>query len=339
MHGVQIQGVSFQYDRLAVLREVSLEAEQGQLVALVGPSGCGKTTLLKLVGGYLGPTAGRVLLRGRDVTPLPPELRNSGMVFQNYALFPHLSARGNVAFGLAARGVPRAERDRRVEIMLDRVGITESERSRRPGALSGGQQQRVALARALVIQPDVLLLDEPLASLDRELREELRAELRALQCETGVTTILVTHDQEEALAISDEIGVLAGGRILQVGSPGDVYAHPRTPFVARFLAAANLFDGKLVGGQGGTAVMVRPEDCTLDPVPRDGLLIWPGRIAGINFLGAEYLVEVRCENAVPLRVRSRAAAALHEHVTVGIPRDKLWTIPDSDPLGLACAGV
>ena len=167
------------------------------------------------------------------------------MVFQNYALFPHLSARDNVAFGLGVRGVPRAERDRRVNAMLDRVGLSLEEREPQTDALSGGQQQRVALARALVIEPDVVLLDEPLANLDRHLRDQLRVELRTLQRETGVTTILVTHDQEEALSISDRIGVIQAGRVLQLGSPVEVYAHPRTPFVARFLGAANLLPGKL----------------------------------------------------------------------------------------------
>src|SRR5439155_13403066 len=243
---------------------------------------------------------GRILLRQRDVTRLPPEARNAGMVFQNYALFPHLTARQNVAFGLEVRGVPRADRDRRVDAMLDRVGLTASERNRKPVALSGGQQQRVALARALVIEPDVLLLDEPLANLDRHLRDQLRGELRALQRETGVTAVMVTHDQEEALAISDRIGVTAAGRVLQVGPPAEVYARPRTPFVARFLGAANLLDGKLVG-LSAAVVMVRPEHCVLNPDPAAFRWAWPGRVTGVTFLGADLVADVACDNGNPLR--------------------------------------
>ena len=234
--GVRLDSIAFGYGSTPVVRDVSLSVPPGQLLTLLGPSGCGKTTLLKLIGGYLTPAAGRLWLRGRDVTRLPPEARNAGMVFQHYALFPHLTAWGNVAFGLEVRRIPRFERDRRVRSMLERVGLTPAEFDRRPATLSGGQQQRVALARALVIAPDVLLLDEPLANLDRHLRDQLRAELRTLQRETGVTTVLVTHDQEEALAVSDLVGVMAAGRVLQVGPAAEVYHRPRTPFVARFLA-------------------------------------------------------------------------------------------------------
>jgi ABC-type Fe3+/spermidine/putrescine transport system ATPase subunit len=330
MDSVRLEDVSFAYGPTPVVRGVSLAVAPGQLLTLLGPSGCGKTTLLKLVGGYLTPSAGRVVLRQRDVTHLPPEARNAGMVFQNYALFPHLTARENVAFGLDVRRVPRADRDRRVSAMLDRVGLSASERDRKPGALSGGQQQRVALARALVIEPDVLLLDEPLANLDRHLRDQLRGELRTLQQQTGVTAIMVTHDQEEALALSDQIGVMRAGRVLQVGPPGEVYARPRTPFVARFLGAANLLDGKLVG-QSAAVVMVRPERCVLNPDAPAYRLVWPGIVAGVTFLGSDLVAEVACDNGVSLRVRTRAAAiATGDRVTVGIADEAMWSIPEQD---------
>ena len=287
----------------------------------MGPSGCGKTTLLKVIGGYLTPSAGRVELRGRDVTALPPEGRNAGMVFQNYALFPHLTARQNVAFGLEVRGVPRAERERRVNEIFDRVGLSSEERDRRPAALSGGQQQRVALARALVINPDVLLLDEPLANLDRHLRDQLRGELRALQTGTGVTAVLVTHDQEEALSIADVIGVMDAGRILQTGPPAEVYARPRTPFVAHFLGAANVFDGAAVGRPGAT-VMVRPEHLSFGPGG------WPGRVTGVSFLGADVVAAVACDNGLSLRVRCRVGDAPGERVNVIVPPERVWVIPD-----------
>jgi ABC-type Fe3+/spermidine/putrescine transport system ATPase subunit len=328
--GARLDGVTFGYGTTPVVKGVSLAVPPGQLLALLGPSGCGKTTLLKLVGGYLTPNAGRIHLRGRDVTALPPEAHNAGTVFQNYALFPHLTARQNVAFGLEVRRAPRADRDRRVEAMLDRVGLTAAERDRKPAALSGGQQQRVALARALVIEPDVLLLDEPLANLDRHLRDQLRTEVRTLQRETGVTAIMVTHDQEEALAVADLLAVMAGGEVLQVGPPAEVYARPRTPFVARFLGAANLLDGKLLG-LPAAVVMARPERCVLNP--GEGCRwAWPGRVTGVTFLGADLLAEVACDNGVPLKLRTRAAGALRpdDRVTVGIREDGVWAIPESE---------
>ena len=248
--GLRMTGVTFGYGPTPVVRDLSFAVPAGRFFTLLGPSGCGKSTVLKLIGGYVTPATGRIVVRGRDLTGLPPESRNAGMVFQNYALFPHLTARQNVAFGLEVRGRPRTERVRKVDAVLDRVGLTAAERDRKPAGLSGGQQQRVALARALVIEPDLLLLDEPLANLDRQLREHLRDGLRTLQRDVGVTTVMVTHDQDEALAVSDEIGVMAGGTLAQVGSPVDVYRRPRTPFVARFLGAANLVPGDLLGRPG-----------------------------------------------------------------------------------------
>jgi ABC-type Fe3+/spermidine/putrescine transport system ATPase subunit len=323
---VRLDHVSFGYDSRSVVHDVSLSVPAGQLLTLLGPSGCGKTTLLKLVGGYLTPTAGRVELQGRDVTTLPPERRNAGMVFQNYALFPHLTARQNVAFGLEIRGIARAERDRRVSELLDRVGLSADERDRKPASLSGGQQQRVALARALAIEPDVLLLDEPLANLDRHLREQLRGELRQIQHQAGVASILVTHDQEEAFAMSDLLGVMANGRVLQLGSPTELYDRPRTSFVARFLGAANLFDGKLIG-HTAAMVMVRPEHCILNA---EACWTWPGRVAGVTFLGADAVLEVACDNGLSLRVRVRTARAakVDERVTVGIAEERVWAIPE-----------
>jgi ABC-type Fe3+/spermidine/putrescine transport system ATPase subunit len=334
---VRLDGVTFGYGPAPAVQDVSLAVPGGQLLTLLGPSGCGKTTLLKLVGGYLVPAAGRVFLRERDVTAVPPESRNAGMVFQNYALFPHLTARQNVAFGLEARRVPRAERDKRVSAMLDRVGLTADERDRKPAALSGGQQQRVALARALVIKPDVLLLDEPLANLDRQLREQLRADLRALQQQTGVTAVFVTHDQEEALVVSDAIGVMSAGRVLQVGAPRNVYERPRTPFVATFLGAANLLDGRVVG-HSAPVVMVRPEHCALNPT-EPCRWTWPGRVETVTFLGADLIAEVSCDNGPSLRVRTRAAGGLGSGtaVTVGVPEQHIWSIPDADPPGVSGA--
>jgi ABC-type Fe3+/spermidine/putrescine transport system ATPase subunit len=332
---VRLVGLVFGYGPAPLLHDVSFSVPPGRFLTLLGPSGCGKTTLLKLIGGYLAPAAGCVFLRSRDVTALPPEGRNIGMVFQNYALFPHLSARRNVAFGLEVRGVPRAERDRRVEAMLDLVGLTGAERDRKPAALSGGQQQRVALGRALAFAPDLLLLDEPLANLDRHLRDQLRAEVRRLQRETGVAAVMVTHDQEEALAVSDLLGVMAAGRLLQLGPPAELCHRPRTPFVARFLGDANLLPGPPLGGPG-VLTMVRPEWCVLGPAADSCPWSRDGRIMSITFLGPDILAEVACCEGMTLRVRARPAEELRPggRVRIGIPAGAAWAIPEPDPGGL-----
>lgn len=321
---VRFDGVTFRYGQVAVVRDVSFAVPKGSFLTLLGPSGCGKTTLLKLIGGYLAPAAGRLFLGGRDATGRPPECRNIGMVFQNYALFPHLSARRNVAFGLEVRGVSRPERDRRVDEVLDRVGLAPAERDRYPTQLSGGQQQRVALARALAFTPDVLLLDEPLANLDRHLREQLRAELRRVHETTGVTTIMVTHDQDEALAVSDLVGVMHAGRLLQLGPPQDVYHHPRTPFVARFLGAANLLDGSLLGVQPGAVMMIRPERVTLDGP-------FPGTVTRVSFHGSDLCAVVQCERfTLQIRCRASEKLAVGARVNLGISPNDCWEIPEPD---------
>ncbi len=328
MAGLQIAEIAAGYGRHAVLRGVSAEVAPGSLLALLGPSGCGKSTLLNVVNGSLAPTAGRVNLAGRDITDLPPEARNIGTVFQDYALFPHLSARGNVAFGLEVRGLPRAEVRRRADATLDRVGLSAAERDRKPHALSGGQRQRVALARALAIEPDLLLLDEPFANLDRPLRDQLRGELRRLQRATGVTTVLVTHDPEEALAVADTVAVMLGGTLRQVGTPEEVYHRPRTPRLARLLGDANLFDGPALGRAAGTVCLVRPERCRL---AAGG---WPGAVVAASFHGADSRVEVACDNGLSLLVRERGTPpAVGTRVALVVPDDAVWAIPESDGPG------
>jgi iron(III) transport system ATP-binding protein len=247
--GVTIEHVSFGYGGTPVLDDVSLAVNKGEFFAFLGPSGSGKTTLLRLIAGFGTPDKGRILVGEQDVTHRPPWLRNVGMVFQNYALWPHMTVAGNVAFGLEQRRVPRDEIRRRVAAALDLVGLGKYG-ERRPAQLSGGQQQRVALARTLVIEPEVLLLDEPLSNLDAKLRVEMRAELIALQRKTGLTTIYVTHDQEEANATADRIAVLDQGRIQQIGAPIDLYDRPANRFVAGFLGAANLIDGTITQANG-----------------------------------------------------------------------------------------
>ncbi|MDC9818524.1 ABC transporter ATP-binding protein [Pectobacterium polonicum] len=239
MSAVSIDTVVREFDAHRALDGVSLEIAQGEFFSLLGPSGCGKTTLLNIIAGFLAPTAGRVCINGQDITDWPPYRRNIGMVFQNYALFPHLSVEENVAYGLKVRRVNRQEQQRRVKEALDQVRL-EGLATRRPHQLSGGQQQRVAIARALAIEPQVLLLDEPLSNLDARLRKVMQDELRALQQRVGITTVLVTHDQEEALTLSDRIGVLGHGRLQQLGSPWQLYHAPENRFVAEFIGQANL---------------------------------------------------------------------------------------------------
>lgn len=239
---------------VSVVRDVSFTLRRGEFLTLLGPSGSGKTTTLMMVAGFERPTRGEVLVNGQDITSSPPERRNFGVVFQGYALFPQKSVLENVEFGLRMKGVPFAARRRRALDMLDKVGLAGFT-ARKPRELSGGQQQRVALARALVFEPDALLLDEPLSALDRKLRESLQNEIKELQKRFGISILFVTHDQDEAMVMSDRIAVMAEGRILQIGSPSQVYLHPATPFVASFLGETNLVPGTYRGTDDGNAVV------------------------------------------------------------------------------------
>ena len=250
---VRLQNLSKQYQRTLAVDQVSLTIEPGSMVALLGPSGCGKTTCLRMIAGLVIPTSGDILINDAHVTSVPVHKRNIGMLFQNYALFPHMTVAENIAFGLDMRGIAKADTGNRVRDALELVRLNEFG-DRFPSQLSGGQQQRVALARALVIQPAVLLLDEPLGALDKGLRESMQVELRALQRRLGVTTVMVTHDQDEALTMADQIVVMRDGRLEQVGSATDIYQRPNTEFVATFLGASNLFSVKVIERSGEKAL-------------------------------------------------------------------------------------
>ena len=247
---VRIEDLHISFGATEVLRGINLEIAAGELFAFLGPSGSGKSTLLRAIAGFGPHPRGRILIGDEDVTTLPPWERNVGMVFQNYALWPHMTVWENVAFGLKERGVPRAEIARRTREALELVGLVELA-NRRPSQLSGGQQQRVALARTIVVRPQVLLLDEPLSNLDANLRVQMRRELRRLQRELGITTVFVTHDQEEANTLADTMAVLEGGVIQQVGPPMELYDEPANLFVAGFLGAANRLEGRVVARDGG----------------------------------------------------------------------------------------
>ncbi|WP_018460549.1 ABC transporter ATP-binding protein [Thermus oshimai] len=328
--GLVLQDLRKRFGEVEVLKGISLAVRPGEFFTLLGPSGCGKTTLLRLVGGFEIPDEGRVLLNGRDLTPLPAHKRPVNTVFQNYALFPHLTVYENVAFGLRSRRFPEAEVRARVGYALGLLRL-ETLLHRYPHQLSGGQKQRVALARALVNEPQVLLLDEPLSALDAKLRAEVQVELRNLQRRLGTTFILVTHDQEEAMAVSDRIGVMEAGALLQVGTPEEVYERPKTRFVAEFLGVANLIPARRVGEGVETPfgvfplrvpwaeglLALRPERVEVfkEAVPGS----FPARVREVVYRGA-YL-EAFLEPA--LRVRTALRLAPGEGVFVRLPEEGL----------------
>ncbi|RNI18996.1 ABC transporter ATP-binding protein [Flexivirga caeni] len=278
---VELVGVTKQFGRKTVLSALDLRIEGGTLLALLGPSGCGKTTTLRVLAGFDTPSAGRVLIDGTDVTRASVKRRGIGIVFQAYSLFPHMTARENVAYGLRVARAGKTERSTRADELLDLVGLSELA-GQYPQQLSGGQQQRVALARALAVRPRVLLLDEPLSALDAKVRAQLRGQIRQIQQETGTTTLMVTHDQEEALTMADQIGVMSDGRIEQLGTPSEIYQHPRTAFVSEFVGAVNripatvdgsallVLNRRLVvsnpdaGLTGAVDALIRPEDLRID---------------------------------------------------------------------------
>ena len=311
------------------LEGLDLEVNDGELISLLGPSGCGKTTALRIAAGFERADSGKILIGGNDITNQPPNKRNMGMVFQSYSLFPNLTVAGNVEYGLRTRGIARAERQQRVNEMLELVQLAPMA-NRYAHQISGGQQQRVALARALAIRPQVLLLDEPLSALDAKVRATLRDEIRRIQTELGITTLFVTHDQEEALAISDRVGVMSNGHLEQLGPPTEVYRHPASAFVARFVGSMNQLpavvrgpDAVEVGGHvvntpavGQHAVgesvlfLVRPEDMSLGNGQASGM---PGTVTSRTFQGAATIVGVRLDVTdalVSVHVSGSAAANL-----------------------------
>ncbi|KAB2851215.1 MAG: ABC transporter ATP-binding protein [Hyphomicrobiaceae bacterium] len=317
MAELNLEAVSKRYGDFFAVREASLKVREGEFVVLLGPSGCGKTTTLRMVAGFVEPTAGAVRLGNRDITRLPPWQRNAGLVFQSYALFPHLTVAGNVAFGLEMRKVPQTDIGPRVVESLKLVRLAHLA-DRLPRQLSGGQQQRVALARALVFRPDVLLLDEPLSNLDAKLRQIVRVEIRELQRKLGLTTVMVTHDQEEALTMADRLVVMNEGSIRQIGTQRDLYERPADLFVAGFVGRSSFLEGSAEPGnlfrtRGGLAIRcdgapaapgaatltLRPERVSISSARPSGSTenAFPGDVEFVSYLGAQLDVHVRLSAA------------------------------------------
>ncbi len=351
---IDVQGVVKRYADAVALDDVSLHVRAGEFITLLGSSGSGKSTLLNIIAGFIDPTAGSVAVDGHDLTKVPPHHRDLGMVFQHYALFPHMTVRDNVAFPLRRRKVRRAELAARVDEALAVVELGHLG-GRRPSELSGGQQQRVALARAIVFRPRVLLMDEPLGALDKRLRQQLQLEMKRLHSELGTTFVFVTHDQEEALAMSDRVALLRDGRIVQVGTPEDLYERPSCVYTAEFLGESNLFRGHYDGaafvdgpsgarffapqdGQGAAALVVRPEHVGVrapgEPVP-SGHNSLDGTVRDIVYLGSDRRVEVTLRDGRHVIARAAAhdaavpapgqPAAVHWHAEAGV------IVPDDAP--------
>ena len=331
---IELRGLSRRFGALAAVDNLNLTIGRGEFFALLGPSGCGKTTTLRLIAGFDQPDQGQVLLQGRDLTGTPPHRRPVNLVFQNYALFPHLSVWDNVAFGPRCQRWPAATIRQRVGEALEVVRLTALAR-RRPHQLSGGQQQRVALARALVNAPAALLLDEPLAALDPDLRRTMRSELQRIQRQLGITFLLVTHDREEALSLSDRLALLHQGRLEQVGTPRQLYDQPRSAVVASFLGAANLLPGDLGGGTGAAAhgqLLLRPERLRLrSRGPEAGERGVRARVEELLFQGATVEVRLRSNDGQRL-IAIDTSAGLPNNLCVGSAFWCCWNPADSHPI-------
>jgi len=360
---LEVRDVSKDYDGFRALDHVDLTVRKGELISLLGPSGCGKTTLLRSIAGLVDPSQGSIRIKGKENVGVAPHLRNVGFVFQSYALFPHMTVRDNVGFGLKMRGEKRAQIDPAIDRALETVKMHHLAH-RYPGELSGGQQQRIAIARSLVLNPTLLLLDEPFAALDRALRDHMQMEVKALQRRLGITTLFVTHDQDEALRISDRIAVMNAGKIEQIDSPVGLYRNPRTPFVLNFIGKSNVFSGKVLqAGEGGATIdlgghvtkipspanarlasgdsamiSVRPERIAADSAPpRAGEMGIPARVTDAVFLGGSMELHLRSaisEQPIVISRQSGDPSGLHEGSEVWLswqPSDVLTFPASSSP--------
>jgi spermidine/putrescine transport system ATP-binding protein len=351
---VVLESVSKSFDDVTAVDDVSLEIGSGEFFSLLGPSGCGKTTTLRMIAGFERPDAGRIVIGDADVTEVPPHQRPVNTVFQSYALFPHLSVEQNVGFGLRFKDTATEEKRLRVAEALELVRLGGFGQ-RRPHQLSGGQQQRVALARALVLSPSVLLLDEPLGALDAKLRRELQVELKSIQREIGITFLYVTHDQEEALTMSDRLAVMAGGKVEQLGAPRDVYERPETAFVADFLGVSNLMRGRVLDGRrvdiggvtltatqgeahaGVVRLTIRPERVRIEPPSSEGENRVPATIERFVYLGSTTQVFVALPGGDRVQALVANSGDVEEYdvgaaVTAHLPADALRILADDEAM-------
>ena len=332
---IQIDNVTKAYGKNIVIQGLSAEIQPGEFFTLLGPSGCGKTTLLRMIIGFNSIEGGEIRVDGKVINQIPTNRRNMGMVFQNYAVFPHMSVRDNVTYGLKTRHVPKAERYKRADEILKLVKIDDYA-DRMPTQLSGGQQQRVALARAIVIQPEVLLMDEPLSNLDAKLRVEMRNVIKRIQRQVGITTVYVTHDQEEALAISDRIAVMHGGVIQQIGTPKHIYQRPANEFVSSFIGLSNFVDAENENGTLDFGCGYR--------VPMTTLRADAGRKVCVAVRPEEFLIRSAEEPGIPATVRSSVFLGMTQHyfltlgdekeIEVVVPSDRSDLIPDGEKVSL-----
>jgi putative spermidine/putrescine transport system ATP-binding protein len=338
-----LTGIHKRFGTSVAVQDFNLTAEKGEFVSFLGPSGCGKTTTLRMIAGFEQPTAGKIVIDGEDITYRPPNRRNVGMVFQSYALFPNMTVAGNIGFGMKVRKRPVTEIRKRVTELLELINLPDKG-DRYPYQLSGGQQQRVALARALAIEPQVLLLDEPLSALDAKIRVALRKEIRSIQRQLGITTVYVTHDQEEALSLSDRVVVMSEGRIEQIGAPPDIYNFPATPFVASFVGTLNLLPARIVDGPAArlevagqeiraakpvtervdrpVTIALRPEAVELGEGGGSNRLI--GQVEDVSFLGSIVRTRIRISDEATVSLDTfndpgLAAAAIGDTVTISFP--------------------
>ncbi|WP_217350524.1 ABC transporter ATP-binding protein [Ruegeria sp. HKCCD7255] len=347
MTAVHLKGVRKDYGNFTAISHIDLDIASGELVALLGPSGCGKTTTLRMIAGLEIPTSGQICFDGKDVSEVPVQNRNVGMVFQRYALFPHMSVEKNILFGLKVRGTDKAEAEDRLEQILDVVQLQQF-RHRFPAQLSGGQMQRVAIARTLITNPSVLMMDEPLANLDTKLRGEMRRFIRNLQQRLGITTIFVTHDQIEAMELADRVAVIFNGNLAQFDEPDTLYKHPKSVEVADFMGATNVFAAQIndktatldfgaltfdAPSQNGTrSVMLRSEaiDLHLDE-PTDAQNVFRGTIATRDFFGANITYGVTCgHETVQVTEQSRRVIDVGQDVWLTIPPERIWVIQKND---------
>ena len=303
MNNIIIKQIGHSYDTQKVLEEINITIEEGEFFTLLGPSGCGKTTLLRILAGFIDPTEGSIFIGEKDITKIPPEKRNMGVVFQNYALFPNLTVRENIAYGLKVRKLPKKTIKEKCDYYMELAGLMEYE-NRRIHELSGGQQQRVAIARALVLEPQLLLLDEPMSNLDVALRVKMREEIRAIQKKIGITTLFITHDQQEALAVSDKIAVMKDGKVLQMGTPREIYNHPNQEFVANFVGVSNKIGERFI----------RPENLVLSREDKTGI---PVKVTNVRFGGMYYEYTVQNDTQ-----EFRVIEINHGHIS------KEWNVGD-----------